>query len=293
MALVAAACAPRVYSVTPVTDGELQGRYRDHANDESIVFAVMGDFGRGNYGQYAVADAMHTVCQKRVCDFVLGLGDNIYPNGVRSVHDPQLENKFEKPYAEFGRFDFWMILGNHDWRGNAQAQIDYTRHSPRWRLPSAYYAVPGLPPWLSLFGIDSTAVGQNQPIEREQRERAKAHLCRRDGWRILFAHHPGRSSAFGGNSPRMQQYLEPIFETCRIHVVLAGHDHHQELTEADGTVHVVQGAGSLPGALKADASTEFTTRELGFSIVEARPEALSIDFYDTSGARLYGGAVRP
>ena len=33
-----------------------------------------------------------------------------------------------------------MALGNHDRRGNIEAQIEYSKRNPRWVLPSRYYA---------------------------------------------------------------------------------------------------------------------------------------------------------
>ena len=34
-----------------------------------------------------------------------------------------------------------MVLGNHDYQGCIQAQLDYVYVSTRWRLPGRYYAV--------------------------------------------------------------------------------------------------------------------------------------------------------
>jgi Calcineurin-like phosphoesterase len=80
----------------------------------AVTFVAFGDMGDGSDAQTQVAHAMYNVCQREGCDFVLGLGDNIYPHSVRSVHDPAFQAKFEHPYGRFQGLDFWMILGNHD-----------------------------------------------------------------------------------------------------------------------------------------------------------------------------------
>jgi len=59
---------------------------------------------------------MASVCQRDGCDFVLGLGDNIYPHSVQSVHDPPSRINLSTPNGRFQGLDFWMILGNHDWK---------------------------------------------------------------------------------------------------------------------------------------------------------------------------------
>ena len=59
----------------------------------------IGDFGTGNQGQYIVADLLKYLIKKHNCKFILGLGDNIYPNGVKSINDSQFLEKFEIPYS--------------------------------------------------------------------------------------------------------------------------------------------------------------------------------------------------
>ena len=99
---------------------------------KEVTFVALGDMGVGGIAQTRVAQAMYDVCQSTGCDFVLGLGDNIYPHSVQSANDPAFQEKFEKPYSIFQGMDFWMILGNHDWKKlltGAQAEIDYTLKS--------------------------------------------------------------------------------------------------------------------------------------------------------------------
>ena len=54
----------------------------------------IGDFGNGGIQQYNVANLMNQVIKKKNTQFVLGLGDNIYPFGVKSSEDKQFINKF-------------------------------------------------------------------------------------------------------------------------------------------------------------------------------------------------------
>jgi hypothetical protein len=36
-----------------------------------------------------------------------------------------------------------VALGNHDYRGVPQAQLDYAKTSSRWRMPAAFHSDPG------------------------------------------------------------------------------------------------------------------------------------------------------
>ena len=80
------------------------------------------------------------ISQQFPIEFILGLGDNIYPDGVKSVKDPQFKTKFEIPYSGLKRdLFFFQTLGNHDYRGNILSQIKYTNHSERWKMPNNFY----------------------------------------------------------------------------------------------------------------------------------------------------------
>src|SRR6185295_6176435 len=70
-----------------------------HATDGSVAFAAFGDTDwRSGEGQLKVSRAVAAVCAAAGCDFVLLLGDNIYPKGVGSDSDPLFQESFEKPY---------------------------------------------------------------------------------------------------------------------------------------------------------------------------------------------------
>ena len=88
----------RLGFVHPIATQVLVSRLHPRDPDRAAVtFVALGDMGTGDRAQTQVAQAMYRVCQRDGCDFVLGLGDNIYPHSVRSVHDPAFQDKFEHP----------------------------------------------------------------------------------------------------------------------------------------------------------------------------------------------------
>ena len=108
----------------------------------AVSFIAMGDWGReGKDHQTEVAVQMGITGAEIDSQFVLALGDNFYDNGVQSVDDPQWKTSFENIYtAPVLQRPWQVVIGNHDYRTNVQAQIDYTKLSKRWRLPARNYS---------------------------------------------------------------------------------------------------------------------------------------------------------
>mgnify|MGYP000138240327 CR=1 FL=1 len=111
-----------------------------------VNFGVIGDMGTGGPNQYKVAKSLKRMINREKLSFVVGLGDNIYPNGCVSVDDPLFQTNFEDPYSILPNDRWYMCLGNHDYgyeKDNSQTQIDYTNssynHNKKWNLPNKWY----------------------------------------------------------------------------------------------------------------------------------------------------------
>lgn len=278
---------------------------RDHREARHLRFLVFGDSGTGKAEQYEVGRRMAEECRARGgCDFSLMLGDNFYGGDLRPAHerdgalvfDRKFAERFEKPYEPIGAIDFWAWPGNHDWgsRAEIETQIAYTSHSPRWRMPALDYAVPLLPAWLRIYGLDTSSLTRGR--DPSQIERARAALCGGDGWKILAGHYPVYGSGWHGNSrgeyPKAgEPLLEPLIERCGVQFYLSGHEHQQEHLTAPAFEQIVQGAaGKLrevrsverrpPGVEQLAAASLY-----GFGLVEATADSLEIRFYGYSATR--------
>lgn len=229
-----------------------------------VRFLVVGDAGSGTDAQLAVGAAMADLCEQKGretgratltreaairqgCQFVLGLGDNIYEEGTRSASDPQFFDKFERAYLGFPHdLPFFMVSGNHDnsaffggdGAGNARGenQVDYTfapidalgadasnpRKTPRWQMPSRYYdfTAGGTPakPLLHFFAIDSNQVAGGFPDASPEYSYSTYGL-RQLAWlkqgmrassarmKFAFAHHPYLSNGEHGNAGNYDDLL--------------------------------------------------------------------------------------
>ena len=116
-------------------------------------FAFIGDMGTGDNNQYRVAKSLKKCIDINDLQFVIGLGDNIYDCGAKSIDDVQFKNKFEKPYSKISDdIKFYMTLGNHDYgehyckcqlKDKELLQVEYGKISQKlgkkWYMPSRYY----------------------------------------------------------------------------------------------------------------------------------------------------------
>ncbi|WP_431213772.1 metallophosphoesterase [Puia sp. P3] len=107
----------------------------------SLSFLVMGDWGRhGESHQRKVAEQMSNATVGLDATFNVITGDNFYPKGVASEWDPSWKISFEEVYNQHPLYDDWyVVLGNHDYISNPDAEIAYSKISARWHMPSRYF----------------------------------------------------------------------------------------------------------------------------------------------------------
>ena len=109
--------------------------------DKKFNFYVANDLGRnGYYDQKPIAELMGTMAEEIGPEFVVATGDIHHFEGVRSVNDPLWMTNYELIYSHPElMIDWFPVLGNHEYRGNTQAVLDYTNISRRWTMPARYY----------------------------------------------------------------------------------------------------------------------------------------------------------
>lgn len=253
----------------------------------TLRFFTFGDWGTSTPSQFAVASAVTSDCQAKGCDFGLLLGDNFYPNGVASVTDPQWQDKFENVYGALPG-PFYVVLGNHDYDGNEQAQIDYTATQSRWKLPARAYSIrqpeAAAEPLLEIFVIDSNAFDAAAANALQSALNASTAT-----WKLLAMHHPLYSNGLhGDNSAGSNPLLLPVI--CeKIDAVLSGHDHlfsHID-NPSDGCnfpQFVIGTGGRDLYTANFDPRAIFTESSFGYGIFEIDPGSLRLEFRRSDGS---------
>jgi tartrate-resistant acid phosphatase type 5 len=274
----------------------------------SLEFLVLGDWGRGgDKGQKQVAAAMAAWADARPLRFVVTTGDNFYENGVSSVTDPKWKASFEDVYAARSLQVPWVVsLGNHDYRGSVEAQIEYSKWSPRWRLSARYYSVsealadgtrlevfvldtsPFLDTYRSL--ISRTKVARQDPaLQRAWLEKELAASTAE--WKVVVGHHTIYSCGPHGDSPELVRGLVPLFDRYGVALYLNGHDHGLQDLVVGGRHYVTSGAGSELTRVAPDGRTRWAAAVNGFVAVTVTREALALRFVDVSGAVRHEAAI--
>ncbi len=211
-----------------------------------IRFFAFGDSGTGGKGQKKVAEAMQANVAEGL-DFIILLGDNFYPDGVKTADDPLWRPYIAEPYEVFGR-PIYPSLGNHDHNGNWQAQVDHSKLDSLWRMPAAYYTMTqalGDGQEALFVAIDSDSIGNKAAGGDTQRawleQVLKASTAR---WKIVYGHHPLYSTGEHGDRDSIRGRLEKIFVDNEVDLYFCGHDHSlQFIGDRSGVRYVVSGGG--------------------------------------------------
>jgi len=283
------------------------------ASERPFSFLVVGDWGRdGAQHQRDVADAMGRAAADAGARFILSVGDNFYEDGIQSVEDAQWRTSFEAIYtAPSLQVPWFVALGNHDYRGNPQAQIDYAARSGRWRMPRRYYPLSGATfgvPQLDVFVIDTS------PLVHKYREKVDAQIAHNVAgqdadaqlaWldrslaastapiKMVVGHHTLRSGGSGhGETPEIVERVLPLLKRHRVALYINGHDHDLQHIRADGLDYLCCGAGSEVRPVKAVAGTQFCVARSGFALLHLAGGQLAAEFHDYTGQRLYAAQLR-
>jgi len=216
-------------------------------NQPSVRFMVLGDWGAGGKLQRQVAAAMLQKAQADHPEFILSVGDNFYPSGVRSADDNQFKTKFEDVYVgKELEIPWYVALGNHDYRWNPEGQVEYSMKNPRWIMPFRYFKFSKNIESISIdfFVLDTDSLKQGKGDEQlawltQELTQSKAQ------WKIVVGHHPIRSYGAHGEEKVMLQSVKPLLDKYGVQLYLCGHEHDLQCIKnpADKFTCIISGGG--------------------------------------------------
>jgi acid phosphatase len=183
----------------------------------NIQFFIIGDQGTGGMEQRKVAQAMAQEAIEEPVQFVVLLGDNFYPSGVKSINDQQWNGKFEDMYSSPSlQVPFYAVLGNHDYRENPLAQVSYSQKSSQWKMPDEYYTFSfmiGRSSEVRFFAIDTTLIVNKSPSSQQQIQWLERELRKSQAhWKIVYGHHHIYSYGYYGENNYLKDILDPLFQ---------------------------------------------------------------------------------
>ncbi len=259
-------------------------------DENRLCFHALGDTGLASDRREAVIQQMLRQAESVMPDLMFLVGDNFYDAGVESVDDPKWETDFEIPFAARFNRPFYACLGNHDYFGNAQAQVDYSRLNPQWNMPARYYTfVKSIDENTSVefFVLDTDPIEEGNDSTRAQIQWLRGKLARsRADWKIVIGHHPLFTGGEHGCSRRNYRQLVPLFDEFQIDLYICGHDHDLQLHDTGrGWLHLVSGSGSKLRSVRWVETTLFAEAASGFARIAVTPERLAIEIFATDGLR--------
>lgn len=272
--------------------------------DGDVKLMIGNDLGRnGYYDQKPIAALMGKVAEAVGPDAFLALGDTHHYLGISSVEDPLWMTNYELVYLHPElQVEWYPILGNHEYRGNTQAVIDYSGISRRWEMPSRYYTriFDNDGTRVKVVFIDTTPIidkyhsntgeypdANRQDVEAQLRW-LDNELSRDDNadWTVVAGHHPVYAQTPKQSSERedMQKKVDPILKKHKVDMYICGHIHNFQHIRKNGIDYVVNTSGSLsrPDVTATDG-TVFCSGVPGFSVLTATKDCLKLSLIDNNG----------
>lgn len=266
---------------------------------------IANDLGRnGYYEQKTIAELMGVMGENIGPEAVVAVGDVHHFEGVVSTQDPLWMTNYELIYSHPELMITWLpVLGNHEYRGNTQAVLDYRNISRRWEMEGRYYTkvyddngvsirlvLIDTTPLINRYHNSSTYPDvDSQDIDAQLKWIDKTLNEATEDWVIVAGHHPMYADTKKDliEQKDMQERLLPILQRYKSKVAMyvCGHIHNfQHIRRGnDGIDYVVNSSASLARKVNPTEGTIFCSPAEGFSVVSATKKQLNLYMIDKKG----------
>ena len=304
--LLAAAALVSCGQVTVSTDRTEEWK----ALEGPLNFYLANDLGRnGYYDQKPIAETMGKMAETIDIEFVVAAGDIHHFEGVQSISDPLWMTNYELIYSHPDLMMQWYpICGNHEYRSNTDAVVEYSNVSARWEMPAKYYTFVKEEDGVTvrIVMVDTTPMIDKYREEtdkyadasksdwKEQTAWLDQVLSEADeDWVLVVGHHPIYAYTDKSESERtdLQQRLDPVIRKYgNVDMYLCGHIHTFQHIRKDGCDidYVVNTSGSLSREdVQPTDGTVFCSNKSGWSLITADEHELKLHMLDKEGNVLH------
>ena len=278
--------------------------------EKPLNFYLANDLGRnGYYDQKPIAETMGKMAETIDIEFVLAAGDVHHFEGVQSVSDPLWMTNYELIYSHPDLMMQWFpICGNHEYRSNTDAVVEYSNVSARWEMPAKYYTFVKEEDGVTvrIVMLDTTPM-----IDKYREDTEKYADASRSDWKVQIAwldkvlseadedwvlvvgHHPVFAYTDKNESERtdLQQRLDPVLRRYgNVDMYLCGHIHTFQHIRKEGCDidYVVNTSGSLSRKdVQPVDGTVFCSNRSGWSLITADEKELNLHMLDKDGKVLH------
>jgi len=294
--------------------GKSTTRGPPNARTSPLRYFVLGDWGSiyntdQDYADSQKAVALQMAASARIYkpSFIISVGDNFYDYGVNSTEDLYWKDDFEDVYSDpLLQVPWYITLGNHDYMGRVEAQLQYSNKSPRWKLPDRNYTlvvnIDGTTKVTFIF-LDTSPFVHSYYTDPETPEQyvqlssqhyldqlkwfhgeLKKAAAVPNNWIVPVGHH-------NYDVKDIELILVPFFEQYEVPVYIAGHTHALQYYRNNNVDYLVSGAGSrveIPTDVPPNHKhKEWTGDDPGFLVVEMFDTEMLSTFINYEGDVLY------
>lgn len=280
--------------------------WRKLRQDINIFWASDLDRG-GCFDQQVIANLMGEMAGKIKPECIISTGDTHHGNGVKSATDDDWQEHLIEMYnhRNLAKLDWWAVTGNHEYRGNSQALIDYSKVNPHWRMPAKYYTMVFKKGGATIrfVMLDTTPLidryreSNKYPDAKHQDKEAQLEWLDKvlseatEDWVIVAGHHPVYADT---KKPKIERddMKKAINSTLRKHKVamyICGHIHSFQHIRRKGydIDYLVNSSASWARDVKKTKDMQYCSNEAGFSVITASKKRLSVHMIDKNGNILH------
>ncbi|MBO4936656.1 MAG: metallophosphoesterase [Alistipes sp.] len=278
---------------------------------QKINFIWASDLDRsGCYDQKVIADMMATVAKKIKPECIISTGDTHHGRGVKSATDPRWKTHFEDIYYHKPLQIDWMpVLGNHEYMGNTQGFLDYSKVNPHWTIPDRYYTrvfkkggvsirfvMLDTTPLVEKYRTGKHAKRYPEAAEQDKQEQLdwlkKVLSEAKEEWVIVAGHHPIYADTKKNKSERkdMEKSVDKILrKNENVDMYICGHIHtFQHLRRSRSHIdYLVNASAAESRSVRMIKHTKFCSDEPGFSLITVGKKSLQVHMIDKNGNILH------
>lgn len=220
---------------------------------ETASFAT--DTGAGSGVKFFVMSDIQADDRTNVNNMVSYIKEGGYQFGIQTgdaiddmtSYDQVVEAAKLLGAEQLGDIDVVHVLGNHEYAGDANAQIAGSLFNLPASAPGSHYSISYGDVYVAVINYTATDAQLIEALEWLVKDAQESNAT----WKILTMHQPPYyTNAVGGNAP-INKYVPAAAEEAGIDVVFSGHDHSAtrtnpltggEIDEENGIVYYIGGS---------------------------------------------------
>ena len=256
----------------------------------------IGNFGSGTDGQKKVANLIEHLYKKHKFKFIIGLGNNILPDGVKSKNDPKFITHFEEPYKNIlNSIKFYNILGDADYttRKSLNNEINYSKINKNWILPHNFYCFKKV---INKIPVEFICLDSNMDKIKNNKIQEQWVLNTlyesKSRWNIVISHHPWYNCADKSETnEKLDDLFTKINNTKKVSLIISGHEYNQQHIFIPKKPNmIISGVGSETNKnpiVKIYKELKFSSNELGCFTIDFFKSRLDINYYNIKKKKIY------